>query len=169
MTRSKLSARDICALSLMGALMIGSKLALVSLPNIHLNAVLIIITSIFFGWKAMYSVAVYVMMEGLIFGFALWWICYLYAWPLLCAVCVLMRKNDDALIWAVVAGIHGLIFGALCSIPFLFIGGWSLAFSYWVSGITFDLIHCAGNFTLTLVLYRPLKNAASAVLKRTTA
>ena len=46
MTRSKLSARDICALSLMGALMIGSKLALVSLPNIHLNAVLIIITSI---------------------------------------------------------------------------------------------------------------------------
>lgn len=165
MTPSKLSARDICALSLMGALMIGSKLALSSLPNIHLSAVFIIIVSVFFGWKAMYSVAVYVMLEGLIFGFGLWWISYLYAWPLLCAICVLMRQNDDALIWAVVAGIHGLIFGALCAVPYFFIDGWSLAFSYWVSGISFDLLHCAGNFTLTLVLYRPLKKVAAAVLK----
>lgn len=149
----------------MGALMIGSKLALSSLPNIHLNAVFIIIASVFFGWKAMYSVAVYVMLEGLIFGFGLWWISYLYAWPLLCAICVLMRQNDDALIWAVAAGIHGLIFGALCAVPYFFIGGWSMAFSYWVSGISFDLLHCAGNFVLTLVLYRPLKKAAAAVLK----
>lgn len=163
---SKLSARDICALSLVGALMIGSKLAMSSLPNIHLNAVFIIIASVFFAWKAMYSVAVYVMLEGLIFGFGVWWISYLYAWPFLCAVCVLMRRNDDALIWAVVAGVHGLIFGALCSVPYLFIGGWSMAFAYWVSGISFDLLHCAGNFALTLVLYRPLKKAAATALKK---
>ena len=54
------------------------------------------------------------------------------------------------------AAIHGLTFGAFCSIPYLFIGGWELALSYWVSGLSFDLIHCGGNFVLTLVLFNPL-------------
>ena len=41
-------------------------------------------------------------------------------------------------------------------IPYLFIGGWALALSYWVSGLSFDLIHCGGNFVLTLTLFKPL-------------
>ena len=65
-----------------------------------------------------------------------------------------------------VAAIHGLLFGALCSLPYFFVGGWQMAFSYWVGGITFDLAHCAGNFVLTLALYRPLKRAMEAVLKK---
>lgn len=144
----------------------GAKIALASLPNIHINAVLIILAAVFFGWKAMYAVGVYVMLEGIVFGFGIWWISYLYVWPLLCAVCVLMRRNDSALIWAVVAAIHGLLFGALCSLPYFFIGGWQMAFSYWIGGISFDLAHCAGNFVLTLALYRPLKKAMEAVLKK---
>lgn len=150
----------------MGALMIASKIAMAALPNIHLVALLIILTVVFYGWKAMYSVAVYIMLEGIIFGFGLWWVSYLYAWPLLCAVCVLLRKNDSPLLWAVTAGVHGLLFGALCAIPYLFIGGWSMALSYWVSGIPFDLTHCAGNFILTLLLYRPLKRTLDKVLKK---
>lgn len=166
MTCSKLSARDICALALIAALMEGAKIALASLPNIHINAVLIILAAVFFGWKAMYSVGVYIMLEGIVFGFGIWWISYLYVWPPLCAVCVLMRRNDSALIWAVAAAIHGLLFGALCSLPYFFIGGWQMAFSYWVGGITFDLAHCAGNFVLTLALYRPLKKALQTVLEK---
>ena len=77
---------------------------------------------------------------------------------------VLMRKNDSALVWAIVAAVHGLIFGALCSIPYLFIGGWTMALSYWVSGIPFDLIHCGGNFVMTLVLYKPLKKGMEYAL-----
>ena len=77
---------------------------------------------------------------------------------------VLLRKNDSALIWAVLAGVFGLCFGALCSIPYLFIGGWAMALSYWVSGITFDLIHCAGNFVFTLTLYKPLYKVMEKIL-----
>ena len=69
---------------------------------------------------------------------------------------VLLRKNRSAFLWAVLAAIHGLTFGAFCSIPYLFIGGWALALSYWVSGLSFDLIHCGGNFVLTLTLFKPL-------------
>ena len=163
---SKLSLRDACILALMAALMFASKLALAGIPNVHLNAVFIIMAAVFFSWRSLYAVAVYVMLEGLVFGFGLWWISYLYAWPLLAAAAVLMQKNDSALLWAILAGAHGLCFGALCSVPYLFIGGWALAFSTWISGIPFDLAHCAGNFILVLVLFRPLKKVMLRLVKR---
>ena len=143
----------------MGALMFVLQVAMASIPNVHLTAVLIILTAVFFGWKCLYSVAVFVMLEGLVWGFGLWWFCYWYLWPLLAVPAVLLRANRSPFIWAAVAGLHGLLFGALCSVPFVFIGGIEMAVSYWVSGISFDLIHCAGNFTLTLILFKPLYTA----------
>ena len=162
----KLSAREICALSLMGALIFAEKMALASIPNVHLNALLIILTAVFFGWKVLYSVGIYIMLEGLTFGFGMWWMCYWYLWPALAVPAVLMRKNNSALIWALLAGLHGLAFGALCSIPYIFIGGWHMAFSYWINGLPFDASHCVGNFTFTLILYKPLYKAMSSILTR---
>ncbi len=161
----KLSTRELVSLALLGALMFAAKAAMASLPNIHLNAVLIILGAVFFGWRVMYSIVIYIMLEGLIFGFSLWWGCYWYLWPLLGTAAVLLRKNRSPLIWAVAAGIHGLTFGALCSIPYLFIGGWAMALSSWVSGIPFDLAHCAGNFVLTLILFKPLYAAMERIIK----
>ncbi len=162
----KLSAKEISALSIMGALMFAAKIALAALPNVNMNALLIILTAVFFGWKALYSVVVYIMLEGLVFGFGLWWFCYWYLWPILTVAAIMMRKTDSALGWAVVAGIFGLCFGALCSIPYFFIGGGAMALSYWVSGIPFDLIHCGGNFVFTLVLYKPLYKAMDSILNK---
>lgn len=161
----KLSAREIVSLALSGALMFASKAAMASLPNIHLNAVLIILGAVFFGWRVMYSIAIYIMLEGLIFGFSLWWLSYWYIWPILGVAAVIMRENRSPLIWAVVAAIHGLCFGALCAVPYLFIGGREMAFSYWIGGIPFDLAHCAGNFVLTLVLFKPLYAAMERIIK----
>lgn len=145
-----------CFLALMGALMLASQVAMAALPNIHIVALLIIITALCFSWRALFSVAVFVLLEGLIYGFGIWWISYLYAWPLLVPIVILLRKNTSALFWAVIAGAHGLLFGAMTAIPYLFIGGWQAAVSYWISGIPFDLLHCAGNFVVTLVLLNPL-------------
>ena len=166
----KLSVREICLLALMGALIFAAKEALYALPNINLNAVLIILTTVFFGWRALYSVAVYVFLEGMINnanGYLLWWFGYLYVWPLLVAVVMLLRKNDSSLIWAVVAGVFGLVFGPLMYLEYFAInGGWEMFFAMWVSGIPFDLLHCGGNFLTTLVLYRPLHRVMSRLLKR---
>ncbi|MBR4550500.1 MAG: hypothetical protein IKO83_11380 [Oscillospiraceae bacterium] len=154
----KLSAREICILALMAALIFGSKVALASLPNININSVLIILTTLFFGWKALYTVYVYVLLEGLVFGFSVWWVGYLYVWAILVIVTMLFRKNDSALFWAVVAGIFGLCFGLLMYLEWFAInGGWRGFFAMWVAGIPYDLTHCAGNFAFTLVLYRPLR------------
>lgn len=153
---TRLTARELCALSLMGALMFGLQAAMSALPNIHITALLIILTAIFFGWRCMYSVAVFVMLEGLVWGFGIWWLSYWYLWPLLAAAAVLLRANRSPFIWAVTAGLHGLCFGALSSLPYLFIGGWAAAVSWFIAGLGFDLLHCAGNFVLTLLLFKPL-------------
>ena len=117
---------------------------------------MIIITTLCFSWRALFSVALFVLLEGLIYGFGIWWISYLYAWPLLVPIVIFFRKSDSALFWAVIAGAHGLFFGAMTAIPYLFIGGREAAVSYWISGIPFDLLHCAGNFVVTLILLNPL-------------
>ena len=36
-------------------------------------------------------------------------------------------------------------------------------FSWWVAGIPYDLVHCVGNFTLMLVLYKPVHLAMTKV------
>lgn len=160
----KPSIRELCVLALMGAVMFALQVAMASLPNIHITALLIIITACCFGWRAMYSVFVFIILEGLIYGFGIWWFSYLYVWPIFTSAAVLMRRNTSAVIWAVIAAVFGLCFGALCALPYLFTGGIGMAFSYWVSGIPFDFAHCAGNFILTLVLYKPLSSALAKAL-----
>ena len=162
----KLTTRELCLLSLMGALMFASQLAMSGLANIHIIAPIIIICCAVFAWKAMYAVILFVLLEALVWGLGLWVISYIYMWPALAVAAILMHRNDSALVWAVLAAVHGLLFGAGCAIPYLFIGGFEMAFSYWVSGIPFDLVHCAGNFVLTLVLYRPMKNVMQKALKK---
>lgn len=158
----KISVREMCLLALMGALMFVMQVAMAPVRNVHMTDVLIILTAVFFGWRVMYSVFVFVALEGLMWGFGLWVLSYMYLWPILAAAAVMMRKNDSSIVWAIVAALHGLFFGLGCSIPYLFIGGWNMAFTYFITGIPFDIRHCIGNFVLTFVLYRPLKRAMEA-------
>ena len=154
-------------LALMAALIFGTKVALAGIPNVNLNSVLIILTVVFFGWKALYAVYVYVLLEGLVFGFSIWWFGYLYVWDVLVIAAMLLRKNDSALIWAVTAGIFGLIFGPLMYLEYFAInGGWEMFFAMWVAGIPYDLTHCISNFVLTLVLFRPLYRVIDAILNK---
>ena len=145
---------------MIGALLFAAKTALSSLPNININTVIIILTVVFYGWRALYSVAVYIALEGLVFGgngYMLWWFGYLYTWPILVVVAMLFRQNQSALVWAVIAGVYGLLFGPLMYLIYFLVNkGWHMFFAMWVSGIPYDLAHCGGNFVFTLVLYNPL-------------
>lgn len=156
--------REIVTLALLAALMFATQVALAALPNIHLVAVFVILAAILFGWKALYSVYVFVLLEGLIYGFSMWFVNYLYVWTVLTVIAVLFRNNRSRWFWSAVAGIFGLLFGALCAIPYFFIGGWAAAFSYWIGGIPFDLVHCVSNMVLTFVLLMPLYNLCCKIL-----
>ena len=159
-------ARDAATVGLMVAVIEVCKLFMQSLPNIEMTSFLIILFTLHFGRLTLYTVPAFILIEGMLYGINLWWIMYLYAWPLLALTTHLLRRNDSAFFWAVFSGCFGLLFGLLCAIPYFFIGlagggvsqGLTQMFAWWVAGIPFDLIHGASNFAIMLALYRPISD-----------
>lgn len=151
------ASRRVVLCALLAAMMTVLQLAMAPLPNIEPVTLLVLVYTLVFGRDVFYIIFTFVLLEGLVHGFHLWWVSYLYIWPLLALAVLLIgrRRERPPLVWAVVSGTFGLSFGALDALPYL-AGGTAAAFSRWVSGIPFDLIHCGGNFFLALVLVRPL-------------
>lgn len=147
---------QIVTMGLLGAILFVGQLAMSPLPNIEPVTTLIIIYTPVYKKKAFFSIYVFVLLEGLLFGFGIWWISYLYIWSILAVIALSLQKLKSAILWAVVSGLFGLMFGALCAIPYLISGGIGAAFAYWSAGIPYDILHCGGNFALTLILYTPL-------------
>ncbi len=153
----KLTTFEIVLFGVLGALTFAAKFVMSSLPNIEPVSLMIMLFAVTFGWKALYPTYLYVAMEILFYGVNLWNVYYLYVWAVLLTVALLMRKMQEPLGWAILSGTFGLLFGALCGVTDIFIGGFSYAAAKWVSGIWFDLMHCAGNFVIALLLFGPLR------------
>lgn len=154
--RGKLPVRDLVTLSLLGAMTVAAKELMAALPNIEPVTLLLMCATLVYGLRALYPCCIYILLEGLLYGFGLWFISYLYVWPLLVVVTHAMRRCRSRVVWTAFAALYGLAFGPLTAIPYLFIGGWSMAFSYWIAGIPFDLAHFLGNGVMAGALLRPL-------------
>ncbi len=165
-TKSLLTAKDIALMGMMVAIIEACKFVMASLPNIELTSFWLILFTLFIGWKIVFVVPVFILIEGMIYGFGLWWVMYLYAWPLLVLIVLVFRKQDSVWIFSILSGMFGLCFGLLCSIPYFFIGwingglinGLIMAFEWWIAGIPFDIVHCIANFLLMMIMYRPMRN-----------
>lgn len=161
-----ITVRDITIIGIMVAVIEVCKITMAALPNIELTTFWIIMFTLFLGKKSIFAVPVFILIEGTIWGFGLWWVMYLYLWPLLAILTWIFRKQDSVWFWSILSSIFGLFFGALSSIPYFFIGfsgggiagGISGMFSYWIAGIPFDITHGIANFVLMLVLYKPVRH-----------
>lgn len=151
----RLRVRALTVYALLGALMFILKMALAPLPNIEPVSLLVITYTLVFGREALWPVYAYVSLECLVWGIGLWNLNYLYVWGVLYLLTRLFRRMSSSLGWAVLSGAFGLFFGLLCAPVYLFTGGWAFAVSWWISGIPYDLLHCAGNLIAALVLLRP--------------
>ena len=151
----------------LGALTFALQVAMAPLPNIEPVSLLVMIFAVVFGWKSLYPIYVFVVMEILFYGISTWNVYYLYVWTVLALAAILMRKTESPLAWALLSGVFGLFFGALCGIVDIFIGGFAYAAAKWVSGIPFDLLHCGGNFGIALIMFRPLRNLLEKLYSRT--
>lgn len=149
-------ARSLAWMGLLTALLFTGQVVMSFLPNLEIVSLLIILYTLFFGKKVFWMIYGFVFLEGFLYGFGMWWFQYLYIWSVLAMVVLLLRNNTSALFWSIISGFFGLSFGALCTLPYLVTGGPAAAFSYWVSGLGFDLTHCIGNVVLCLVLFKPL-------------
>ena len=140
---------------LMGALLVVSKQAMSGLPNIEPVTLLVILFALELPRETPGAVTVFILLQGVLYGFGLWWAMYLYVWYLL----ALLRRMDNALGWAVFSGIYGLCFGGLCAAVYLVAKTPAFALSWWLSGLSYDAMHGVGNFVIMLLLYRPLRRA----------
>ncbi len=150
---------DLCLMAMMGVVLVASKEAMAFLPNVELVSLLVILFTLVFRRRVVGALAVFLLLEGLLYGFGIWWAMYLYLWPLLALLVWLFRRMERTWQWAVFSGLFGLAFGALCSLIYLPFWTPAHVISWIISGFPFDCYHCAGNFLLALFLYRPLRLA----------
>lgn len=153
----KLTVREMVLFSILGTMTFAAKYVMSFLPNIEPASLMVMLFAVVFGKKWVYPTYLYVAMEILFYGINLWSINYLYVWAVLALVALVLKDMRSPFGWALVSGIFGLLFGVLCGIVDVFIGGVSYAVTKWISGIPFDIAHCIGNFFIALVLFHSLR------------
>ena len=162
----KVTTKDIALIGMMVALIEVCKVALMGIPNVELTTFLIIMFSIYFGKKIFFVIPVFILIEGTMFGFGIWWVMYLYMWPSLAIIAMKFKNMDSVFGWSILSGIFGLLFGFFCAIPYVVTGtfdggiinGLYAGFTFWIAGIPWDLVHGIANFIIMLVLYKPVQN-----------
>lgn len=170
----KIKVHDIALTGVMAAVLVVCKEALGALPNIELVSFWIIMFTLSFGWRILFVVPVFVLIEGCLYGMGLWFLMYLYVWPLLAWIAYLSRRQESVWFWSILSAFFGLFFGFLCAIPYGIIGavdngiraGLYAGFTWWVAGIRWDVLHCIGNFVLMLALYSPVRQAMGRITAR---
>ena len=136
------------------------------LPNIEPVSLFVMLFAVVFGWKALYPIYLYVLMEIMLYGVNFWNINYLYIWTILAVAAIFMRRLQNPVWWALLSGLFGLAFGLLCSPVYMVVGGSvSYGIRWWLAGIPFDIPHAIGNFVIALVLFIPLRNLVSKLYR----
>lgn len=166
MPRAGLSTRQVVLGGLMGALLMALKEVLAAVPGVEPVSLLVILYTLELPVLAPWAIAVFIGLEFLLYGFGVWSWMYLYIWFVLYFTAKALHRMDSAVGWAVVSGVYGLCFGALCTPVYLFIQGPGGALAWWLAGIPTDVGHCIGNFVVMLLLYHPLHRALHAVQRR---
>ena len=159
----KMTARDVAEIGVMSATLTAGKTVMSFLPNIEIVSFLIIMYAMYFGRKVFLSIFVFVAVECMIWGFNIWTVMYLYIWPLLAGITLLLKNHNSVMFWALVSAVFGLAFGGLCSLVYVFSGGFKTAFAWWIAGIPMDVAHCVGNFAVMLSLYKPIRTVMDKI------
>lgn len=99
------NARRLALLGILTAVLLGSQVALAALPNVEIVSLLVILYSLLLGRQALLIIYGFVLLEGFLYGFGLWWFSYLYVWTLLAGIALSLRRVEaPALFWAIVSG-----------------------------------------------------------------
>ena len=153
---------------MLGSLMFLTKFLMQNIPNIHLLGLFIAVAAVLYRTKALIPLYIYVTLDGIVHGFALWWVPYLYIWLPLWGMILLAEKlkiptKIKPAVYMCICGIHGLSFGLLYA-PFqALVYGLSLnqTIAWVIAGLPFDITHAISNFiaaSLTLPICRTVSN-----------
>ncbi|MBR2880143.1 MAG: hypothetical protein IKC02_05680 [Oscillospiraceae bacterium] len=153
-----LSPKEIVVFAMLGSILFLSKLLMEWAPNIHLVGMLIMVYTLVYRKKALIPLYLYVFLMGLFYGFATWWIPYLYIWTVLWAVTMLLPKNMPKKIaipvYMAVCGLHGLCYGILYAPAQALLFGLNFkGMLTWIAaGFVFDALHGLGNLAAGILI-----------------
>jgi energy-coupling factor transport system substrate-specific component len=156
-SKAHLTIVEMVLFGMLAALTFALQVVMSPLPNIEPVSLLVMLFAVTFGWKSLYPVYIFATMEIFYYGINIWNIYYLYVWTILAVAAILLRNMEQPVLWALLSGIFGLFFGALCAIADVFMGGFEYAVVKWANGILFDITHCVANFIIALLLFVPLR------------
>lgn len=148
----RLTIREMVVFAMLGSIMFASKIIMEAAPNIHLLGVFTVAFTVVYRKKALYPIYIYVILNGILCGFAPWWIPYLYVWTVLWGAVMLLPRNMSPklrpLVYMAVCSAHGFLFGTLYAPAQAVLFGLSFKgmLAWIVAGLPYDLIHGVSNF-----------------------
>lgn len=154
--KKRLDAKDLVLMAFLTSLLFVGQVGMSFLPNIEVVSFLVILYTRFYKKKVFFIIYAFALLEGLTYGFGVWWFGYLYVWSILASLALLLKNQDSLGLWCALSGGFGLMYGFLFAIPYFIVGGFAAGFSYWIAGISFDLLHAGGNVIVMLLLYKPM-------------
>lgn len=169
--KKALSIKELALFAMLGTIMFTSKIIMEFLPNVHLLGALTMTYTVVFRKKALVPIYVNVILTGLWFGFATWWIPYLYLWTVLWGVTMLlpkkMPKKWAAIVYPVICSLHGLSYGTLYAPAQAILFGLDFkGMILWIAaGFPWDIVHALGNIVAGLIIL-PLSEALSKLQKK---
>ena len=158
----KLKLKEAVIFGMLGAVMYASKILLDVLPNIHLIGTFIVAMTVVYRKKALYPIYIFIFLAGLLGGFSMWWIPYLYIWAILWGATMLLPKNIPPkaapVIYAVVCSLHGFLYGVIYAPAQALMFGLDFKgmVAWIVAGLPYDAIHGVSNFISGLILIVPI-------------
>lgn len=153
-----LTVRETVLFAMLGAIMFTSKIIMEVIPNVHLLATFTTVFTVLFRKKALIPIYVYVIINGVWAGFAVWWIPYLYLWTVLWGVVMLLPKNMPPkvapIVYCTVCFLHGLSYGTLYapSQALLFGLDFKQTLMWIAAGFPWDVVHALGNLAAGLLV-----------------
>ena len=154
----KLTIRETAVFGMLGAVMYVSKLIMSLIPNVHLIGVLIVAFTVVYRKKALYPIYTYVFLDGILNGFAAWWIPYLYIWAVLWGAVMLLPqeipKKIQPFVYMAVCASHGFLFGTLYAPAQAILFGLNFKgmIAWILAGLPWDCIHGISNFFCAILV-----------------
>ena len=148
----KPTTRELTIFAMLGAVMYASKIIMEFAPNIHLIGVFTVAFTVVYRKKALFPIYVYVLLTGMFYGFASWWLPYLYIWAALWGAVMLLPRNMPKkirpLVYMAVCSAHGFLYGTLYAPMQALLYGMSFSkmIAWIIAGLPYDCIHGISNF-----------------------
>ena len=92
----RLGARGIAVLAVCAALVFALQVALAGIPNGECVTLLFLLYTLYFRRRTLYIIYTFALLEGVTYGFGIWWFMYLYVWIILWAVVMLLGGGSAA-------------------------------------------------------------------------